>query len=268
MQNCSAIKVSMKSESYVTLNKSNIVMKVSTVNLQWIVEKLMYITCKTQSDIVFVIECLSQNFIDVRIEHIKAVKWVMQYLKETMNYSLKYESKLKICMNQNNTVVYSYVNSNYAENVMNWKFTINYVFMLNSNVTAWMFKKQHTVSTSTTETEYIALKHDVWQKVWMQKFINELELDNATASITLLDDNELSIKLVHNVKQHSHIKYIDVQHHYIWNMINDEELIVEWVTMKDMLTDELTKVLIKNMFWSHCQQLRIVWLDRMNRQKK
>jgi len=49
----------------------------------------------------------------------------------------------------------------------------------------------------------------------MQRFINELELDNTTANITFLDDNKLSLKLMHNVKQHSHTKHIDVQHHYI-----------------------------------------------------
>jgi len=96
MQNCSAVKVSMKFELYVTLDKSNNAMKVSTVNLQWIVEKLMYIVCKTQSDIVFMIECLSQNFIDVRIEHMKAAKQVMWYLKKTINYDLRYKLKLKI----------------------------------------------------------------------------------------------------------------------------------------------------------------------------
>jgi len=77
MQNCSAVKVSMKSESYITLDKSNNAMKVSTVNLQQIVEKLMYIACETQSNIVFAVECLSQNFIDIRIEHIKVIKQVM-----------------------------------------------------------------------------------------------------------------------------------------------------------------------------------------------
>ena len=74
MQICSAVKVSMKFELYVILNKSNNAMKVSTVDLQQIVEKLMYIACKTQSNIVFMIECLSCNFIDVQIEHIKVVK--------------------------------------------------------------------------------------------------------------------------------------------------------------------------------------------------
>jgi len=67
IQNCSAVKVSMKFELYVTLNELNNAMKVSTVNLQQIVKKLIYITCKTQSNIVFIMRCLSQNLIDVRI---------------------------------------------------------------------------------------------------------------------------------------------------------------------------------------------------------
>ncbi len=39
---------------------------------------------------------------------------------------------------------------------------INYVFMLNDDVTAWMFKKQYTVLTSTIEVKFIALRHDAW----------------------------------------------------------------------------------------------------------
>jgi len=78
-----------------------------------------------------------------------------------------------------------------------------------------MSKKQCMMSTLTTKVKYIALEHDAQQKVWMQRFINELELDDTTVNITLLDDNESNIKLMHNVKQHSHTKHINVQHHYI-----------------------------------------------------
>ena len=42
---------------------------------------------------------------------------------------------------------------------------MRYVFMLNSGVVAWMSKKQRTVSTSTTEAEYIALGHGVRQGI-------------------------------------------------------------------------------------------------------
>ena len=49
----------------------------------------------------------------------------------------------------------------------------------------------------------------------MWRFINELSLDQVTPNITLLEDNESSIKLVQNLEQHSYIKHINVQHHYI-----------------------------------------------------
>jgi len=124
------------------------------------------------------------------------------------------------------------------------------------------------MSTSTTETKYIALEHDAQQKVWMQKFINEPQLNNTTLSITLLNDNKLSIKLVYNVKQHSHTKHIDIQHHYIYNMIDDKKLFVKWILINDMFADELMKTLTKNVFKSHCQQLEVVQLDEMNRQKE
>jgi len=78
-----------------------------------------------------------------------------------------------------------------------------------------MSKKQYIMSTSTTKTKYIALKYDAQQRVWIQRFINELKLDNTITNITLLNDNELNIKLVHNIKQYSHTKHINIQHYYI-----------------------------------------------------
>ena len=94
----------------------------------------------------------------------------------------------------------------------------------------------------------------------MWRFINELGLDQVTPNITLLGDNESSIKLVQNLEQHSHTKHIDIQHHYIQNMVDDKELVVDWVPTREMLTDGLTKVLTKDTFRSHCQQLGLIQL--------
>ena len=64
MQNCLILEVSMKLRSYVMLNESDNVMKTSSAELQWVIEKLMYIVCETQSDIIFIIDYLSQNLIN------------------------------------------------------------------------------------------------------------------------------------------------------------------------------------------------------------
>ncbi len=70
---------------------------------------------------------------------------------------------------------------------------------------------------------------------------------------------------MHNIKQYSYTKHIDVQHYYIQNMINDNKLIVKWVATDNMLMNELIKTLIKNIFRSYRQHLKIVWLDRLNK---
>ncbi len=47
IQNYLIIKVLIKSELYIMLNELNNVIKASSAELQWVVEKLMYIVCKT-----------------------------------------------------------------------------------------------------------------------------------------------------------------------------------------------------------------------------
>lgn len=92
MQNCFIAEVLMKSESYIMLNKQNDTIKINSTDLQYIVEKLMYIVCDTQSNIIFTVKCFSQNLTDTQVKHIKTAKWVMWYLCETISYSLKYET--------------------------------------------------------------------------------------------------------------------------------------------------------------------------------
>jgi len=79
----------------------------------------MYIACKTQSDIVFTIECLSQNFINIKIKYIKVTKQVMWYLKEITNYELRYKLVINIHTNQNIKYAHNYVDSNYVEDIVN-----------------------------------------------------------------------------------------------------------------------------------------------------
>jgi len=47
IKDCLHIKIFMKLKSFITLNEMNNVMKVSSADMQWIVEKLMYIVCNT-----------------------------------------------------------------------------------------------------------------------------------------------------------------------------------------------------------------------------
>ena len=61
----------------------------------------------------------------------------------------------------------SYADSNFTGDISERKSTIGYCFFLVRGVISWCSKKQCTVSTSTTEAEYITISHTARQAVWL-----------------------------------------------------------------------------------------------------
>ncbi len=61
-----------------------------------------------------------------------------------------------------------YTDSNFAGDPEDQKSVMKNCFFLNGAVVSWSSKKQRTVSTSTTEAEYIALGHAAREAVWIR----------------------------------------------------------------------------------------------------
>lgn len=68
----------------------------------------------------------------------------------------------------------------------------------------------------------------------------------------------MSIALSKNAESQQRIKYIDVQHHYIREWIEEAELIFMWIPGSEMLADGMTKALPTETFWKHRALLGIV----------
>lgn len=118
-----------------------------------------------------------------------------------------------------------YADSNFAGDPEDRKLVMGNCFFLNEAVVLWSSKKQQTVSTSTTEAEYVVLGHAAREAVWIRRFINEMTPDIVPA-ITLNCDNEMSITLTKNAESQHRTKHIDVQHHYIRELIDEKKLTV------------------------------------------
>lgn len=69
--------------------------------------------------------------------------------------------------------------------------------------------------------------------------------------VTLHDNNEMSITLTQNVESQYWIKHIDVQYHYIRELVNEKKLIVRWVPSSEILADGMTKELQTKTFRKH-----------------
>lgn len=60
----------------------------------------------------------------------------------------------------------------------------------------------------TSEAEYIALGQTAREVVWIRRIMNEMRLE--AESITLHDNNEMSINLTRNVESQHYTKHIDI----------------------------------------------------------
>ena len=102
-----------------------------------------------------------------------------------------------------------YVNNKFVGNLADQKLVMRYYFFFNRVVVSWSSKKQRTVSISTTKAKYITLGHIVRDIIWIQRLVNEMDLD-MIENLMLYDNNEMNINLTRNIESQHYIKHINV----------------------------------------------------------
>lgn len=253
---CNSISIPMKPGSYIMLDVDGDSDQAEIIPYQRLIGKLLYIACGTRPDIAFAVGCLSQQCSDPRVGHDRAARKVLRYLKGTVELAIHYNGAYGNMKHLLITLGYS--DSNYAGDVLERKSTMGYCFFLVRGVVCWSSKKQRTVSTSTTEAEYIAIGHAARQAVWLRRFLAELPIDEPPSSVRILGDNQASLDLVKNAEYHDRTKHIDVQHHYVRKLVQDDYVRMEWVSTREQLADGFNKVLPKATFVEHRMKLSIL----------
>ncbi|CAL2260055.1 unnamed protein product [Prunus armeniaca] len=103
-----------------------------------------------------------------------------------------------------------YTDSDYAGDQDDRKSTSCYVFILSSGVVSWSSKKQHVVTLSTTEVEFIAVASSACQVVWLRRILKSLNQEQYCPTLVYCD-NVSTIKLSRNPVMHGRSKHIDIR---------------------------------------------------------
>ena len=104
---------------------------------------------------------------------------------------------------------------------------IGYIFFKNEVVISHFLKQQPTIMCLFTKTEYTILYQTTKKVVWL--CLLELELEGETFPITLKTDNKGSIVLIYNLEFHVWTKHINIKTHYIWEVVAQTDIKLEWV---------------------------------------
>jgi hypothetical protein len=211
------------------------------------VGSIMYAMVCTRPDISQAVSVVSRYMANPGKGHWQAVKWILRYLKGTMQFGLVYNGNA----NTGNCVV-GYSDSDFAGNLDDRRSQTGYVFTLSRSAISWKATLQPTVALSTTEAEYMAVTEVVKEAMWLQDLVSELGVEQAQTVVYC--DSQSAIHLTKNQMFHERTKHIQVKCNFVRDIISKGAIVVKKVHTTDNSADMLTKLVLGDKF-KHCLDL-------------
>lgn len=138
--------------------------------------------------------------------------------------------------------------------------------MLNGAVIAWASKKQTSVALSTMEAEYVAAAVAMKEAIWVKQLLVEIGLWTKDKTIVLQVDNQSAIKSMKNEITSARSKHINIRYHFIRDVIQRGDVMVQYCPTQKQLADILTKPLQRVAFQRLREQLRVGQLGKTSRE--
>ena len=125
------------------------------------------------------------------------------------------------------------------------------------NLISWSSKKQHTVSRSSTESEYRALAHTTADVVWILQLLSTISVSLSTIPI-IWCDNRSAIALAHNPISHARTKHIEIDCHFIRDKVLAKQIQLQFIASAAQVANLFTKPLPKDRFRFLSSKLMVV----------
>ena len=202
-----------------------------------LVGSLIYLYCCTRPDLSFVVSLLSRFMAAPKVIHVQIANDVLNYLKYTVNYDLKY-------VKSNDPLrIYGYTDSDYAQSedchsISGYCYKLN----LNSALISWRSAKQTIVAQSTTEAEYISAGEAVKEALFLRELFAEF-YKTQPETVTIFCDNVAAMAITNTQQFHKRTKHIGVAYHAIRTYVANKSVFLTYIASKDNLADLFTKAL-------------------------
>ena len=102
-------------------------------------------------------------------EHQSVVKQILYYLKSTIHHGL-------FLSRHSSVQLITYTDADSAGLINDKKSTCGYCVFRGTNIISWSWKKQCTMTQSSTEAEYRGIANATGKIVWLQSLLRELRV--------------------------------------------------------------------------------------------
>ena len=132
----------------------------------------------------------------------------------------------------------------FADNMLNWKSSQDYIILLFGEPIAWKINKQNTITMSSTKAELLALSQIAKKAIfisWLLKAMT-LRLDKL---LIIKCNNKQTLRLVteDSMKLSTKLWHVDIHNHWLWQKHSEWRVLFNWTSTYDMIVDSLMKAL-------------------------
>ena len=158
---------------------------------------------------------------------------------------------MKLCFGLDDLEIKGFIDADFVGDTDDRKSTNRYVFLFGGTTVSWLSKKQGCVAKYTMEAEDIACNTAVNNAVWIKRFVDSLKLDMHNRMINVFSDNKSAISWIKSGANSSKGKHINVNYHYIQDIVEMGKIKVHFVRSAEMMVNLMTKGLTLNQFRVH-----------------
>lgn len=213
-----------------------------------LVGDLQYLTLM-RPNLSFAVNSVSQYLQSPTDDHFSTVKRILRYVKGTLSFGLSFTRSMS-------NALIGYSDADWARCLDTRRSTYNYSIFLGDNLVSWSAKKQPIVSRSSCESEYRAIANAAAEVVWVKNLLHEISASSPMVPL-LLCDNKSTVFLTQNPVAHTRAKHIDIDYHFIRELVTSGVLQTKFIPSELQLADVFTKGLPRPLFEFFRSKLRV-----------
>ena len=165
---------------------------------------------------------------------------------------MKYEKNFEIWS-------FIYVNDIlFADNMLNCKSFQSYIMLLFEELITWKINKQDTVTILSMKAELLTLSQTVKKAIFISYLLKVLML-MIDKSLIIEYNNKQTLRLVTKnfMKLSTKLWHVNIHNHWLWQEHSQQKVQFSWISMWDMIADDLTKALSHQQHEQFLRQIRL-----------